>query len=296
MVKFRKAVLIQCHMVTSSLIYTVNTLSECDCIDVYIHVDLKSNIDDFLFLSKSNVNLLDKRISVEWGRISQVDATLLLLNVINEKKYDYISLISGDDIPTKPIDEIISFLIKNKGKEFLGVRPKKEEAEYEKRVKYKFPRFFFIRNKKNVNVLFEKIFWVIFSFGFFENKDFSKLPTLYKGCNWFTLTGDCVAYLKGYIKNNNDFYLAFKNSYCADEIFFQTIIMNSRFHENINTAFQFDDSLSALRLIEWGVAPDNPKIFSLDDLEYIRKSESIFCRKIAKDISVEELESHFYEN
>jgi hypothetical protein len=54
-----------------------------------------------------------------------VKGTLNALQLLSEKKidYDYVSLISGQDYPLKTNKEIIGFLSKNRGKEFLSYWP-----------------------------------------------------------------------------------------------------------------------------------------------------------------------------
>ena len=69
--------------------------------EIYLHIDKKSKMKDFKeYENIKNVNIIKKRINVKWGSFSQVKATLLMLNEIEEKDYDYVSLVSGDCLPT----------------------------------------------------------------------------------------------------------------------------------------------------------------------------------------------------
>lgn len=84
-----------------------------------------------------------------------VQATLNALQYIEEKDiaYNYVSLISGQDYPLKPIDEILSFYEENQGKQFLvsfPILPDVESEEYKNKVwfptwsnqqKYRFDKF-----------------------------------------------------------------------------------------------------------------------------------------------------------
>lgn len=66
-----------------------------------------------------------------------------------------------------------------------------------------------------------------------KNKYYEELPKLYKGSNWFIITKECRDYIFEYLKNNPNYKKAFQNSYCGDELFFQTIICNSEYKKKL---------------------------------------------------------------
>ena len=79
---------------------------------VYIHVDKKNEelFNDLKneYVNSENVSIIDKRIKVNWSGFSQVQATLNLMESAlenNNFKFEYISLISGQDFPIKSILE-----------------------------------------------------------------------------------------------------------------------------------------------------------------------------------------------
>ena len=76
----KKIFCITCHQLTSPLTLTVKYLSSFDSNQILIHVDKKSDINDFLFLESSNVVVLNDRVNVSMGAVSQIKATLLLLS------------------------------------------------------------------------------------------------------------------------------------------------------------------------------------------------------------------------
>ena len=49
--------------------------------EILIHVDSKSNLDDFLFLESKNVTLLTARIDVSWGGVSQINVIYVLFRL-----------------------------------------------------------------------------------------------------------------------------------------------------------------------------------------------------------------------
>lgn len=63
------------------------------------------------------------------GGVSQIECELLLLKTaISKGKYDYLHLLSGDDLPVKNNDEIDSFFEVNNGKQYIAVTGKVEKA------------------------------------------------------------------------------------------------------------------------------------------------------------------------
>lgn len=261
--------------------------------DIYIHVDKKTDINQFLNL-KGKVNFLDERESVSWGSFSQVEVTLKLLNITYGKKYDYIVLLSGDCLPLKSSIEIKSFLLENNGSEYIGVvKNVNQEKIVNQRVKYKYSNKFFKKNDQK-NCL-EKIItriqlkWNLLK----KNEYYNELPKLYKGSQWFIITIKCRDYIFEYLKNNPNYKKAFQNSYCSDEVFFQTIICNSEYKNKIYKMEENDDNLMALRYIDWKSGPEYPKILNETDFEKIKQTNCLFGRKFSENININDYEKCF---
>lgn len=74
------AILIQCHKNPKQINLLLERLNHPD-IDCYLHIDKKANFAGEI-IHRENVFVLPnkQRVSVEWARISQVDATLNLLH------------------------------------------------------------------------------------------------------------------------------------------------------------------------------------------------------------------------
>ena len=56
--------------------------------------------------------------------------------------------------------------------------------------------------------------------------------TLYKGSSWFSITYDCLLYILDYLQNNR-YIDRFKYTACSDEHFFQILLMNSKYRDNV---------------------------------------------------------------
>ena len=79
----KMAIAIQCHTNSEQITRLINYFQD-DYIDIYIHVDKKSNIISELDIKK-NVYLIENRVDVKWGQFSQVDATLNIFKEIRNK-------------------------------------------------------------------------------------------------------------------------------------------------------------------------------------------------------------------
>lgn len=114
------AVLIQCHKNAKQINLLLNKLNHPD-IDCYLHIDRKADFEEQI-IHRKNVFVLprEKRVSVEWAKISQVDATInLLLASTSGGGYDYYWLISGQDWPICSVNEIIRFFESQDGKNYI---------------------------------------------------------------------------------------------------------------------------------------------------------------------------------
>jgi len=143
----------------------------------YIHIDLRCTISDFTKeLSLPNVFFLSKRVKCRWGDISLVEATLLGMKaVLKDDRDGYCMLISGQDYPIKTNEKLNAFLKKNKGYDFIELRPVTElwpGKRWRVRIEqYKFD----------------------FSDNHFKKETISKLP--FSLC-WFSMVGSYYGYLK----------------------------------------------------------------------------------------------------
>lgn len=251
---------------------------------IYIYIDSKSNMEDFDEY-KDKVLYMNNDVDIRWGSYALTEVMVNGIKKIIKKNYDYISFISGDCLPIKNDIEIKKFLSQNKGMEFIGIKNNINQNEINKRVEYCYPKIYF---KKNKNIIERILIRIINKFKILKkNKYFSKLPTIYKGCNWFTITGELANYIVSYLQDNIDYERAFYKSFISDEIFFHTIVMNSSYKYNVFNEYE-DDNLNSLRYIDWNSGPDYPKILDEEDMSLILESNCLFARKFSENLNIEE--------
>ena len=86
----------------------------------FVHIDLKTNIEQFKYLQKENVIFLEDRVDVVWGDFSIVQATLnAMKSVVAHKNNGYTILLSGQDYPIKSKTAIKEYLSKNQNFDFI---------------------------------------------------------------------------------------------------------------------------------------------------------------------------------
>jgi hypothetical protein len=255
--------------------------------DIYLHIDARA-VDLYnQFLSfrmeKGNLILLEQRIAVHWGDISQVEVEYDLFEAAFRKgPYGYYHLLSGVDLPIKSQDYIHAFFKQHAGKEFVGfwIGEGHRKDVYRKVYRY----YLFTRYFKEGSV-------VIHGFTAFVRNVFLALQKVTrfkrkhdyefcKGFNWVSITNDFCRYL---IENKDNVMHTFKYTLCPDEIFIQTLIWNSPFRANI---YDSSDVLNgSMRAIDW--QRGSPYVWKESDMEELRTSPYLFARKFSSAYPVD---------
>lgn len=102
-----------------------------------------------------------------------------------------------------------------------------------------------------------------------RTKEIPSYP-IYGGSVYCSLTNEAV---KEILSSDVavDLHSRLKDSFCSEEIFFQTVLMNSRLKTKLCN--------NNLRYIDWKVKSP-PKTLTEDDMLKIRNGNKLFCRKI----------------
>lgn len=238
--------------------------------DFYIHIDLKTDITNFLSLNSENIKFIENRVAVYWGAYSIVQATVNSFEEILKapQKYDYINLLSGQDYPLKSTAEIHDFFKNNLGKAFmhtLSVENEWQEA-IPRLTKYHLCNYHFAGKH-------------------FVEKWMNKLLPSRKMPNnlipvgrsqWFTITTEQAQYIVTYLQENKHVKRFFELTWGSDEIVFQTILFNSKFQQEM-----VNDNL---RYIDWSEGKASPKTFTITDLSILLNSGKLFARKFNESV------------
>lgn len=245
--------------------------------DIYIHIDKKVKNFDFKYfknLCKYSDIYFVERINVVWGTFSQIEAELCLIKatIKNNSNYKYIHLLSGVDMPIKSQSYIHEFL-DNSNYEYIHFTSfDSDKWIYERVGLYHIlggRRNSFVKMIRKIFILIQRILKIN------RIKDMK----IYKGANWFSITREFAEYIiskEDFIRNT------FNHSYCADEVFIQTLIMNSEFKNNLFNKNFDNDHYACLRCIDW--KRGNPWVFRKDDYDMLVNSKAIFARKFSEKV------------
>ena len=100
----------------------VNALSSpyCAC---FVHIDKKTNIEDFINITRENVFFLKNRVKVYRGHYSHVEAELMMIHqaLNHPDDFDRFILLSGTDYPLHSSQYIEHFFEESPSYEFMNI-------------------------------------------------------------------------------------------------------------------------------------------------------------------------------
>lgn len=276
------AFLMQCHKNPEQINLLLEALNH-PMVDVFVHVDKKSQAIKDKITQRAGVYILPEQqcVDVQWAQYSQVEATLQLLRAaVNRGGYSHYWLISGQDYPLRPMDNILDFLEANQEANFIEYSQIKP---FNKRNDVYFPNSV-IGRKLWQKVL--KNLWIYGTGGW--NKTFPifkrKAPDDFKywfGSQWWCLNSTTAQWIIDYLNEHTEYEKFFEHSLCSDECFFQTLVMNSPF---ANTTKPY------LHYIKWEKGKSSPRTLTTIDYEELKKTEKIIARKFDIDVDTEIIE------
>ncbi|WP_395945983.1 beta-1,6-N-acetylglucosaminyltransferase [Brevundimonas sp.] len=243
-----------------------------------VHVDANADasvaaqIETFLS-AYPNAAMLERRPAL-WGGYSLVDAELRGMAKLLEMGADWEFFInlSGQDFPLKSQSFIRAFLARNRGKEFIrAVNQAIVRSDTMNRVRH----YVIERRNRVVRTPFPR--------------PFLRGMTPYIGNQWMIVSRRFCEFVC-HDPQTDRFKAFYRNSFIADEGFFQTVMMNTATHGEIVG----DD----LRRIDWvpdGAIKLRPRIYTMADAEQLTTGKDLFARKFDAEVDAEvltHLENH----
>ncbi len=261
------AILIMAHKFPNQVANLCNLLTH-EKIAIYIHIDKKVDIQQFKnVISNHNVYFIKNRSDTQWGGFSIIETIInSYKEILNNRKYDYICNISGQDLPIKSCEDLIEYISLNSGKEFIENIPYSNEHTWWKENKIRVEKYSFVnqgfRGKYRVEQILNRL------------SPKRKPPHNYTfsgNSGWFCLSYNAVIFLLSSYQNDIQLVRFFKYVWGADEIYFSTVLYNSPFREQIfgnlvYTVWQTEDKL-------------HPKTFRIGDENELHNSNKFFARK-----------------
>lgn len=259
--------LIQAHKDLAQLNALVEQLRD-DAFVVYVNLDRKWALDPQAV--HPGARLVAARLDVHWGAFSQVQATLNALAQIEAEvaAFDKVTFLSAQDFPLLSNARLKRALAQLSGHELLdavpiGAGPGEWPADF----RY---RYFCADEGPYARYVASCI----------ANRILRAAGRMrpYGGSSWWALSQACVRHVLARVAREPGLLRFFRHCACPDELFFQTLVMNSPFARRV-LGHNF-------RYVQW---PDdgarNPRILVEADFPRIAASRAHFCRKLDSQLS-----------
>lgn len=280
----KHAVLITAHRSPALLTEVIDAMATSRT-HVFVHIDSNASFTpgDLMptLAAPERVTMLEPRSAVHWRGYSYLSVVLRLLRTAKgTAPFDFYHLLTGQCYPTKKPDEIL---------DAFEADPDRESIEC-----FQLPTDRWMRGGLNRMQFFhlydqfdarKRMFDIPLNQGIvygvagvqrllgIRRELPGDFETYHGGSVFWSLTGTCVDYVLGYLEQHPDIEHGFENTYCPEEILFQTVIANSPLADRI--------SGTSLRYIDWtyrnGSIPSN---LDESDFEKIVDSGALFARKV----------------
>lgn len=258
---------------------------------LFIHVDKKSG--EFSKKWKNNIVNSDiifvPRVSVTWGGYSIVRAELNLLEAALEYgDFGHFHLLSGEDFPVKNNEQIDIFFNEHIKENFIEVSeriPNETKGRFNLRYnQYHILQDGYVGKKRNIFKYIDFLSCYVQKWVGVNRTSDIKIQS---GAQWFSINSSLARYI---VQNKSWINKYFKNTYCPDEAFIQSLIANTDY---MNTLFE--RGTVNLRYVQfyWKAKHElTPRYINLNDINLIEDKKYFFARKFKKEIS-QEFIKHF---
>lgn len=254
-------------------------LSTEDCA-FFIHIDKKSDIEEFSRIRGTNVFFTENRISVYWAEFTGIQAILLLIReaLAGVQGYEYFVLLSGSDYPLRSTRYIHEFLEKNRGAEFIDIVNVPAPGKPLSRINTLRPpsstpiRRFAARVMAKIGLAQR------------DYREFLGGLEAYAGNTWWALTREACQYALDFVENNPQLGRYFQDVFAPEEAFFHTILGNSPLKSRIRRNLLYED---------WSAAIAHPAMINDEHIAFFEArdevrvndvfgdGESLFARKFS---------------
>jgi hypothetical protein len=245
--------------------------------DIFIQLDKKTDITPFKFIADiPNTYFIVNRGDIGYCNYSTVAVTIKAMEEILSLKneYSHINLISGQDYPLKPVETIQQYFFANAGKSFMHTAAigEGEWPDGENRFKkynfgdWKIPGKYICQTIANALL---------------PNRKLPEGLKPYGRSQWMTITPVAAQYVIDYIQNNPKAEKYFKYVFAVDEVFFQTILVNSPLKDRLESY-----NLRYI-ILDSGKRPVN---YTMAHAEALTQTDAFFARKFERPVSLEVLD------
>ena len=242
----------------------------------FVHFDAKA--------PRTLVDRLDRALDAEpraekvqpsvvtgWGTFGLVSSVVNAITQIERSAFepDYVVLLSGADLPVRPVAQLERFLTEHLGREFIEVCDSSWIVGGLRESRY---RLFFPLNLRKHPILHrvleraQRLLRV--------RREFPSGLTPRFGSQWWALSWETCRAIVGYLRKHPNVYRFFRTVWIPDEMMFQTLVhrlvMSERIAGHGLTHYQFTDK-------------GKPVVYHNDHADYVLTLERFFVRKCDPD-------------
>jgi hypothetical protein len=276
------ACIVFAHRAPEQLALLLSSLRD-DAVKQYVHIDARANLTSFA-PALGDAVLLTRR-ETRWGGIELVDAALDGLARAYADGCDYFFLLSGQDLPARPLDEILQFVEEAPDRTYLSYWQLPHASwRYEGRDRTDFYTYTVMGRRETCIPRGEdtsSLNWKGRALNeALRVRSMLKPPRRYPdyvqpfgGDQWWNLSRGAAEYVLNFVKEHPDYRRYHEHTSCPDELFFQSILLGTAFADSAEVV---NDSL---RYMQWAEGASHPRILTADDLPAARASGALFARK-----------------
>ena len=236
--------------------------------DFFIHFDKKVKDLPVITVEKGRIFILENRVDVRWGSVSQIETELVLMEAaLLHGPYGHYHILSGTHLPLKPVEELLAFYDSHEGEEIIRRWPDDPgDADFKLR-RYHFPLRDYKSPDANRRRLCQMTWQVVIKSQKILGVRHLEEYTFCKTDNWISLSESGCRFL---VKRKDRILQKYRWSFCGDEYFATSELLASP------TAFKIFD---CQKLLYVEFQKDTPKTFTLAEYPRLQETGYWWARK-----------------
>jgi core-2/I-Branching enzyme len=262
-------------------------------VEVYLHVDRRASLIPFTRAFEEagigDVALLPRYRS-RWASLGIIDATLAGLSAGVAGGCDYFVLLSGQDFPLKPVEEIVTFFEDAGSTSYMSYFPVADSPvgppgeSWHGRHRTEFYTYT-VRGRRELCIPWGEKTSQLSLKGRVLNELLRVRSAVepprrhpayaqpFLGAQWWNLSRVAAEYILRFVTEHPDFRRYHRHTMSPDDMFFQTILVGTEFasdHQVVN---------AGLRFLDWNTPNGRPATLTIDHLPDLLASDKLFARK-----------------
>ena len=276
------AYLLLCHKNPKQINIFINQLLRYGDCDIYIHMDIKSKSLCNQIKKNERVHCFSK-YNVRWGSFEIVLAGLYLMKkaIDSNNTYTHFYFGTGQDLLVK--NGLYDYLGQSSADAFIHIKGEiTNNNRAAARYLISWPKKLMIRDDWHPYRFIRIAIQLLCSVGIktYPNKEkLLQTPKFYEGHTWFIAKNEVIKYIVDYCSEHKDYVNYWKNSLASDLMFFQTIIMNSPYKDNL------EDELMYVNFGKTFGTMNHPLTITMENCKELKNGKWFCARKFETEES-----------